>query len=196
MGNSPQIVLASTSPYRRDLLNKLNIPFTQIDPLYQEMPEDGEEPASKASRLATGKAKAGAEQLQTDQPALIIGSDQVAVCEETVLSKPGGFDQALKQLSFCSGKWMTFHTAVSLVNEAGQEIRSFRDQYALKLRNLDMPAIEAYLRLEEPYDCAGSLKAESHGILLIEASEGLDINTLYGLPLIKLTTELMELEII
>lgn len=192
-GQKPQIVLASTSLYRRQLLEKLAIPFQQVDPDYQEFAVEGESPPDKALRLARGKAAAAAQEWNPETEALIIGSDQVAHCEAKVFSKPGGFHRAMQQLQHCSGKWTTFSTAVSLYNEKGEELDSFIDEYHLKFRQLSSDDIERYLELDQPYDCAGSIKAESHGILLIEATKGLDVNALYGLPLIKLTTSLNHL---
>ncbi|MFN3236638.1 MAG: Maf family protein [Pseudomonadales bacterium] len=189
-GQKPQIVLASTSSYRRQLLEKLDIPFQQLDPGFAETAVEGESPPDKALRLARGKASAAAQQLGLDTEALLIGSDQVAHCEAKIFSKPGGFDPAMEQLLYCSGKWTTFSTAVCLCNEQGEELDSFIDEYHLKFRQLSPAMIKRYLELDQPYDCAGSIKAESHGILLFDETKGLDINTLYGLPLIKLTTSL------
>ena len=196
MAQNPQIVLASTSKYRTALLTKLAIPFSQIDPDFDEIPVSGESPAEKAKRLARGKAKAGADKLSNYQPAVVIGSDQVAACGSQILSKPGEFSRAKQQLALCSGEWVSFHTAVSLVDQNGSELTSFIDDYKLKFRDLSESTIERYLELDEPYDCAGSIKAESHGILLIEESQGSDINTLYGLPLIRLTTALSEIDLL
>lgn len=196
MENMTQIVLASTSPYRRELLAKLSLPFSQLDPEYAEQTIDADQPRDKAIRLARGKAKAGQEKLGTSQPAIIIGSDQVAECQGRVLSKPGSFIRAKEQLLFSAGEWVTFNTGVALVDQDGNELDSFVDSYSLKFRRLSETAIEHYLNLEEPYDCAGSIKAESHGVLLFEQSRGADINTLYGLPLIRLTSSFIELNLL
>ena len=120
--HSVQIVLASTSPYRKELLEKLAIPFAQVDPEYVEIPLNGESPDNKALRLAQGKAVAGAEKLASQQASIVIGSDQVASCEGRIFSKPGTKENALEQLTHCSGKWSQFSVGVALVNE--QNIRA------------------------------------------------------------------------
>jgi MAF protein len=196
MGQNPQIVLASTSKYRKVLLEKLSVPFSQIDPDYIERSITDESPEQKALRLARGKAVAGAQKLLSEGSFVVIGSDQVASCGSMLLSKPGSFDKAKQQLMACSGQWVSFHTGLALVDQDGNELASCVDDYHLKFRDLPDQIIEQYLRLDEPYDCAGSIKAESHGILLLEETRGLDINTLYGLPLIKLTSVFMDLGLI
>ena len=196
MGENAQIVLASTSKYRKALLDKLGLQFSQLDPDYVESDLRGENPADKALRLARGKAEAGAQRLEERASTVVIGSDQVAECQGRILSKPGNFDKALEQLQFCTGKWVTFHTGVALVDETGLELSSFVDHYALKFRQLRRSSLKTYLHMDKPYDCAGSIKAEAHGILLIEESQGLDINSLYGLPLIKLISVLMDMNLL
>lgn len=193
---SVQIVLASTSPYRKELMEKLAIEFSQVDPEYLETPLNGESPAEKALRLARGKALAGARKLADPQAAIVIGSDQVASCEGRIFSKPCTKENAIEQLQHCSGKWSQFSTGVSLVNEQGRELASFVDVYELKFRDLSDQLISRYLDLDQPYDCAGSIKAESHGIMLIERTSGKDINTLYGLPLLELNSTLLRLDAI
>ncbi len=185
-----RIVLASTSKYRRELLEKLGLPFSQVDPEYIEQAVPGETPQEKSLRLARDKARAGAERLGSDQSSIVIGSDQVAHCEGEIFSKPGNFERAHEQLLRCSGRWVVFDTSVSLADEKGNELTTFVERFQLKFRSLSSTAIERYLEMDQPFDCAGSIKAESHGVLLIAETEGQDINTLYGLPLIRLTTEL------
>ncbi|MFT5012568.1 MAG: septum formation protein [Patiriisocius sp.] len=189
------IVLASTSIYRKALLEKLGLRFVQVDPNYEELFIQGESPAIRALRLATGKSKAAAMSLptDTDRNTIVIGSDQVAHFEDQILSKPGNFENAYQQLTLSSGKWVTFVTAVCLSQPDGTVITCFDEEYRLKFRDLGDTLIRDYLKLEQPYDCAGSIKAEAHGILLIEDSSGKDINTLYGLPLMRLATALLQI---
>jgi septum formation protein len=216
-GQSTPIVLASTSAYRAALMQKLGIRFDQVDPVYKEQTIEGEAPEAMAMRLAAGKALAAAHLSVTDaaSTAIFIGSDQVAhiglqdrdhqttsdktsgkqtstdqTPKDQKLSKPGNFANAFKQLQLCSGQWVTYSTAVCLVRRDGQVLSHFCERYRLRFRTLSDDLISRYLKLDQPYDCAGSIKAEAHGIMLIEDSEGQDINTLYGLPLIRLTTEL------
>jgi len=194
-GKAIQIVLASTSIYRKALLEKLGLRFVQVDPNYEELFIHGESPAIRALRLATGKSQTAAMALspETDRNTIVIGSDQVAHCDDQILSKPGNFDNAYQQLTLSSGKWVTFSTAVCLSRPDGTVIKCFDEEYRLKFRDLSDTLIRDYLELEQPYDCAGSIKAEAHGILLIEDSIGKDINTLYGLPLIRLATALLQI---
>jgi MAF protein len=195
------LLLASTSKYRGALLEKLGIAFTQVDPEYIEAAIEGEAAAAKSLRLARGKAGAAATLLKAKRqaerrerqavaPILIVGSDQVAHCNATSFSKPGNYNNAFKQLKQCSGNWVTVSTGVCLKDAQGRVIAHFCEEYHLRFRNLDDNLIRWYLELEQPYDCAGSIKAEAHGITLIEDARGQDINTLYGLPLIRLQTEL------
>ena len=185
----PELFLASTSAYRSALLQKLAIPFQQIDPNYDEQPLTGETPQDKALRLAKGKAEAAISRLPTDASAntRILGSDQVAHMDDTIFSKPGTKQRATEQLELCSGQWVSFSTAVCLLKADGTMISHFCDDFRLKFRRLSDTLIDRYLELDKPYDCAGSIKAEASGILLIEETDGQDINTLYGLPLIRLT---------
>lgn len=186
---APELFLASTSAYRSALLEKLAIPFKQIDPNYDELPLKGETAQDKALRLAKGKAEAAISLLPgtTASNAQILGSDQVAHMNDTMFSKPGNKQRAVDQLKQCSGQWVSFSTAVCLMKADGSVIDHFYDDFRLKFRRLSADLIDRYLELDKPYDCAGSIKAEASGILLIEETDGQDINTLYGLPLIRLT---------
>lgn len=185
---NPKLVLASTSRYRREILAKLQLPFEQVDPEYVELEIPGETPADAAARLATGKALAVIDQLghRSDcQQIVVIGSDQVAHTGNVILHKPVTFDNAVAQLVRSSGNRVTFSTAVCVAcHGAVPETRV--DQFEIKFRHLSLVEITAYLRKDEPYDCAGSFKAESLGLALFEEMHGSDINTLYGLPLLTL----------
>lgn len=189
-GQTLPLLLASTSSYRQALLEKLAIPFSQLDPGYIEQPVKDELPREKSLRLAMGKAQAGATKWAAPTQGIVIGSDQVAHSDGQTFSKPITFDNAFNQLKQCSGKWITFSTGVCLTNQRGEVLSHFCEEYELKYRALDDKTIRWYLELESPFDCAGAIKAEAHGIVLVEDTRGQDINTLYGLPLIKLLSEL------
>jgi septum formation protein len=181
--SSPPLVLASSSRYRRELLERLHVPFTTATPEVDERPRTREEPSALALRLACAKAHA-VRHLHPD--ALIIGSDQVATVGATLLDKPGTHERAAEQLRLMSEKKVEFLTALCLLNA-----RSAREQTAIvpvtvHMRNLDDAQIERYLRAERPYDCAGSARIEGLGIALVAALEGTDPTALIGLPLIKL----------
>jgi septum formation protein len=180
---TPQLVLASTSPYRRELLERLKLPFDVASPDVDETPLGGELPEETALRLAELKAKAVKDQFGR---ALIIGSDQVAVLEGRQLGKPHTHDNAVRQLQFMRGKTVVFHTALCLFNNWTGRLQSDVIQYRIKFRNLTDEQIERYLLKEQPYNCAGSAKTEGLGIALIEKMEGTDPNALIGLPLIAL----------
>jgi len=178
-----KLVLASTSRYRRELLSRLNTPFEVTAPAVDEAPLAAEGPQALALRLARLKAQA----VRNAWPdALIVGSDQVAVVNETILGKPGNFDRAAAQLKLMRGKPVHFHTALCVLNA-----RTSREQTALvpvtvHMRDYTDAQIERYLRAEEPYDCAGSARIEGLGIALVARLEGDDPNALIGLPLIAL----------
>ena len=178
-----KLVLASTSRYRRELLSRLNTPFEVTAPAVDEAPLAAEGPQALALRLARLKAQA----VRNAWPdALIVGSDQVAVVNETILGKPGNFDRAAAQLKLMRGKPVHFHTALCVLNA-----RTSREQTALvpvtvHMRDYTDAQIERYLRADEPYDCAGSARIEGLGIALVARLEGDDPNALIGLPLIAL----------
>lgn len=188
MPEQRRLVLASTSPYRAQLLRRLGLPFETAAPQFDEAPLQGESPAATALRLSVGKAESVAARFQD---ALVIGSDQVAWGEAGRLDKPGTHDAAVRQLQLMSGKCAHFHTAVSLLDVRGGELQSRVVECKVFFRSLDDRRIEAYLRREEPYDCAGSAKAEGLGIALIERIDTSDPTSLIGLPLIALT-EMLE----
>lgn len=183
------LVLASTSRYRKELLARLGMPFESARPEVDEAPVDGESPAATALRLAEAKARAVA---AAWPGALIIGSDQVASLEGTRLDKPGSHQNAVRQLRFASGRTVRFETAVALLDAAAGRIRTTLVPCEVTFRRLGDAQIEAYLRAEQPYDCAGSAKSEGLGIALIERIDTADPTSLVGLPLIALTTMLAD----
>lgn len=184
--NAP-LVLASTSPYRRDLLQRLGVPFEVVAPQVDETPRPGERPAEIAERLSLEKAAAVAARRPD---ALVIGSDQTATLDDTgLIGKPGAHDRAVEQLRAASGRTVTFHTGLCLWRpDAPPEVD--RVVTRVRFRRLDDAEIERYLRAERPYDCAGSARAEGLGIALLEAQEGPDPTALIGLPLIRLSAML------
>ena len=180
----PPLVLGSTSPYRRELLQRLRLPFEQLAPDADETPRSGEPPAALAARLALDKACAVA---RRRPDAVVIGSDQVADLDGTPVGKPGSHADAVAQLRGMSGRTVRFHTAVAVVRPAtGFEALETVD-VEVDFRTLAEDEIEAYLRAERPYDCAGSAKVEGLGIVLLEAIRSDDPTALIGLPLIATT---------
>ena len=177
------IILASSSPYRKELLNKLNISFNAESPKLDETPLAGESPIELVERLATAKAAAIA---RKHPSALIIGSDQVACVNGAVLSKPGNFDNAFTQLKQCSSNTVTYYTGLCLLNSATNTNQIHTERYQLHFRALADQEISNYLQLEQPYDCAGSIKSEGLAVSLFECHQGRDPNALIGLPLIQL----------
>jgi septum formation protein len=175
-----RLLLGSTSPYRRELLNRLRVPFDIASPDVDEAPRPGESPAALAARLAHAKAVA---LLEGHPDAWILGSDQVAALGQRILGKPGGHPQALAQLMAMSGRTVEFLTAVSLVHSQGQHIHAL-DVTTVRFRTLDDDSMQRYLDAEQPYDCAGSFKAEGLGIALFESITSRDPTALIGLPLI------------
>ena len=178
-----QLVLGSSSIYRRELLQRLQIPFEICSPDIDETPLPGEVPGKTALRLAESKARAAASAYPN---ALIIGADQVAVLESIPLGKPLTHENAVRQLRLLSGKEVTFHTALSLFNSRTDSIQTRLTLSHVKFRELNDQKIKNYLFKEQPYHCAGSAKSEGLGIALIERIVGDDPNALIGLPLIAL----------
>ncbi|MCZ8131379.1 MAG: Maf family protein [Steroidobacteraceae bacterium] len=174
------LVLASTSPYRRQLLERLRLPFTTASPRVDELPRPGESPRALAQRLAIAKAEAVA---KLNPAAWVIGADQVAECDDDILGKPGTADNARMQLSVCSGRVVTFHTAVRLMKQ-GDEALTHVDVTRVKFRVLTSEEIERYVELDQPLDCAGSFRSEGLGIVLFERIETDDPTALVGLPLL------------
>jgi septum formation protein len=184
MDQPRRLVLASTSRYRKALLERLGLPFAVAAPDVDEAPLGGERPADTALRLSVLKAKSLHHKFAD---ALIIGSDQVAALGSERLDKPGSHENAVRQLRSVSGKAVDFHTAVTLFDASTAKLQSKVVACRVTFRPLDDARIEAYLRREQPYDCAGSAKAEGLGIALIARMETDDPTSLIGLPLIALT---------
>lgn len=177
------LILGSSSPYRSELLAKLQLPFTTASPSIDESPLIGESPAQLVLRLAENKARKVAE---SNLSALVIGADQVAVLEGEILGKPGTVDNAVKQLQAASGKTVTFLTGLALYNAANQQMQSVVEPFEVNFRHLSAAQIRRYVDMEQPLDCAGSFKSEGLGISLFNELRGSDPNSLIGLPLIRL----------
>jgi MAF protein len=177
-----QLVLASTSPFRQEILKKLQISFITAKPDCDETPISGETPQQLVMRLAETKAKSCA----IDQPSLVIGSDQVCVIDGEIIGKPHTREKAIEQLSRQSGKSITFYTGVTVWNSENQQSDTRLDTFIVHFRDLTEQQIISYVEKEEPYWCAGSFKCEGLGIALFKEMEGKDPNTLIGLPLIDL----------
>ena len=187
-----KLILASSSPYRQELLARLGLPFDAISPEIDELPLDGELPQETALRLAQLKAKKVAE---SHPDALVIGCDQVATLDGIQLGKPMTHENAVKQLQYQRGRRVTFHSALCLYNALTKHMQAEVVPYDVEFRNLTDAQIENYLRIEEPYNCAGSAKSEGLGIAVIASMTGSDPNALIGLPLIKLITMLQNEEV-
>ena len=183
------LVLASTSAYRRDLLARFGLPFEIERPEVDEFAHAGEAPAALAERLADAKARAVATRRPSDW---VIGSDQVADLDGLTLGKPGGFAKANEQLAACSGRIVSFHTAVCVRHESSAASLKFSDITRVHFRRLSNTEIERYLHAEQPWDCAGSFKSEGLGISLFKSIESRDPTALIGLPLIALAEVLRE----
>jgi septum formation protein len=188
MSQRRRLVLASTSPYRKELLGRLGLAFDVAAPHTDERALSGESPQDTALRLAALKAQAVR---AAHRDALIIGSDQVATSAGRVLDKPGNHANAVRQLKSLSGKSADFHTAVALLDAANGSVQTAVVPCRVHFRTLDDARIQLYLDKEKPYDCAGSAKAEGLGIALIARIETEDPTSLIGLPLIALT-EMLE----
>ena len=182
-----RLVLASTSRYRRDLLARLRLPFDVVSPEVDEKARDGELPLALASRLALEKAEVVA---AGDSEAVVVGSDQVADLDGVAIGKPGDHARATAQLRAMRGRRIVFHTAVAVVCRASGFRAVETASVGVRFRDLGDTEIERYLRLEQPYDCAGSAKAEALGIALLASIDSDDPTALIGLPLIR-TCELL-----
>jgi septum formation protein len=185
---APRLVLASSSSYRRELLGRLQLPFEAIAPDIDETPQPGETPVATALRLAREKAQAVAGRVPG---ALVIGSDQVATLDGEQIGKPGNHAAALAQLQKMRGREVVFHTALCLWDgraaDPAQAMQLADVQVTVAFRDLPDAELDAYLRIEQPYDCAGSAKNEGLGIALLARIDSSDPTALTGLPLIALT---------
>jgi septum formation protein len=179
----PVLILASLSPYRRELLTRLDQPFEVVAPGVSEAHVAGESPADRALRLALMKAQAVAQQYPD---ALVIGSDQVAACGQEVLDKPGDASRCRAQLAALSGRTARFYTACAVLGVSAEVHLAHVDTTTVVFRSLSADEIERYVAHEQPFDCAGGFKAEALGVALFECIESQDPTALIGLPLIWL----------
>lgn len=182
MSTRPTLILASTSRYRRELLERLRLPFELRSPDVDETPLPGERPAALAQRLALAKAQAVAKAFPD---AVVIGSDQVADLDGEPIGKPGTHARAVAQLRAMRGRSVVFQTAVAVVRASTGYVGTALAPVTVRFRALGDAEIEHYLRTEQPYDCAGSAKCETLGIALLDAIESDDPTALVGLPLIR-----------
>jgi septum formation protein len=186
------LILASTSPYRRELLGRLGLPFTAEPSNVDEQPVAGERPQARAERLALAKALAVTVDLPRSvaRSVVVIGADQVAACGELILDKPGNAATARAQLRAQSGRSVQFYSAVAVVHAGGGSSDCFTDLTTVVMRTLSVAEIDSYIAADKPFDCAGSLRSEGLGISLCERIESQDPTGLIGLPLIRLAASL------
>ena len=178
------LVLASSSPYRRELLSRFKLPFDVFNPDIDETPRIKEKAKEISCRLAREKAFKVAPHCANS---LIIGSDQTAECQNQIIEKPNAHENAVKQLQFLSGKIVTFYTSLCLLNTKTEQVQECVIEFEVKYKALNQKIIESYLLKEQPYNCVGSVKSEGLGITLLEYIKGEDPTALIGLPLIKLS---------
>jgi septum formation protein len=184
-----RLILASSSPYRRELLTRLRLPFDTVSPDVDESPRAGEAPEALARRLARAKAQAVAAR---EPDCIVLGSDQVATLDgRTPIGKPGTLDNARRQLAAASGRTMQFHTAFALLSPRQAPIEHCVP-IAVRFRSLDAGEIDRYLALEQPLDCAGSARCEGLGIALLESIQTTDPTALIGLPLMLVAQALAQ----
>jgi septum formation protein len=183
------LILASTSPYRRELLARLGLPFETLAPGINEAHIEQESPTDRALRLGLEKAQAVA---RTHSTAVVIGADQVAVCGDRILDKPGDAASCRQQLGSLSGRMATFYTACAVLGGGRGVHLAHIDTTSVLFRELDSREIERYVARERPFDCAGGFRAEALGISLLESIESRDPTALIGLPLIWLAAALRE----
>jgi septum formation protein len=186
---APRLILASTSRYRRELLQRLRLEFEVLAPGVDETAQPGETPPALALRLALAKARAVASR---HADAVVIGSDQVADLDGRAIGKPHTHERAAEQLATMSGRRVTFHTAVAVVRAERAFERALLAPVTVRFRHLGGAEIERYLRLDQPYDCAGSARSESLGVALLDAIDSDDPTALVGLPLIRTCALLRE----
>lgn len=186
-----KLILGSTSPFRKALLERLQIEFSSLSPDIDESPIASESIEDMVMRLSELKAEAVAKQIKDqEEETLIIGSDQSAVLNGQPLTKPGNYENAVKQLTEASGQRIVFQTGLCLFNSKTGNKQTICEPYTVVFKKLSPQMIERYLKKEQPYNCAGSFKSEGLGIALFEKFEGEDPNSLIGLPLIKLISML------
>lgn len=176
------VYLASSSPFRKELLARLGIAFTALAPAVDEIRREGEDAETLVRRLAEAKARA----VGSSKQGLIIGSDQVATVGDEILGKPGDHERAMRQLQQLSGRSVTFLTGLCLLNSISGQLQLDVVPFRVHFRTLQSAQIERYLQHDRPYHCAGSIKSEGLGITLFERMEGEDPTALIGLPLIRL----------
>lgn len=182
-----KLILGSSSPFRKMLLEKLMVPFTTANPDIDETPLTNETPIQLVERLAIEKAQAVAKDYSD---ALVIGSDQVALHGDEIVGKPHTHERAVEQLKAASGKEITLYTGLALINAQTGSVQSEVVPFTVHFKTLSDAVIENYLHKEQPYNCAGSVRSEGLGIALLKRFEGEDPNTLIGLPLIRLVAML------
>ena len=188
--SAPSIVLASSSQYRRGLLDRFLDEYEAVSPNVDESNELGLGPQELASHLAREKAEAVSINARR---ALVIGADQLAVLDDQVLGKPGDHQKAVEQLLAASGKTITFLTAVCMLDPVGRTRHEHVDRTTVRFRQFDRRLAEVYLRHDEPYDCAGSFKIEGAGFVLFESVDTDDPTALIGLPMIWVADRLLQL---
>lgn len=188
--SSPAIFLASSSPYRRGLLDRFLDEFQSVSPDIDESNGLGLDPESLAGHLARKKAEAVS---MSVRDALVIGADQLAVLDDTVLGKPGNHQKAVEQLLAASGKTVTFWTAVCILDPVGHTRHEYVDKTTVRFRRFDRRLANAYLHYDKPYDCAGSFKVEGAGFVLFESVDTKDPTALIGLPMIWVAERLQQL---
>lgn len=191
LNRPPRLILASSSPYRRELLERLRVPFDVVVPAIDETPLAGETPEVTALRLAEAKARAVSSGLDAGEAALVIGSDQVATYDGLQIGKPGTHEKALAQLQAMRGREVLFHSALCLFDNRSGAGQTTDVITRVQFRDPPDALLEAYLRAETPYDVAGSAKSEGLGIALLEAIHSDDPTALVGLPLIALSSMLL-----
>jgi septum formation protein len=188
--SAPPIILASASPYRRGLLDRFLDQFEAVEPDIDESNSAGRSPGDLAGHLARKKAETVATK---SRDALVIGADQLAVLNDRILGKPGDHQKAVEQLLAASGQVVTFLTAVCILDPIGRTRYEHTDKTTVHFRDFDRRLAEAYLKLDEPYDCAGSFKIEGAGFVLFESVKTVDPTALIGLPMIWIADRLLEL---
>ena len=186
IASARRLILASTSPFRRELLGRLGVAFETASPDVDESRRENESAIALVKRLSEAKARA----IGASQQGLVIGSDQVATLGETVLGKPGSHERAMEQLRQLSGQSVIFQTGLCLLDSETNMLQLDVVPFTVHFRELDDAQIDRYLRQDQPYTCAGSFKSEGLGITLFERMEGDDPSALIGLPLIRLTAML------